>query len=131
VTTPDALAWLRAQITRDKERAEAMEHFTVPDEPFYSCAGSRTEPYGDLEWGEGDCDCFVAERRAEALAGAEAKLAIVTRCEAVLAAFADPATGLWPDVTRRERTHAGATLADLASGYKHREGYAEHWGSGD
>lgn len=66
----------------------------------------------------------------DVIARCEAELAIITRCESVHAAFADPAGGLWPDVTRRERSHAFATLADLASSYKHREGYAEHWSEG-
>lgn len=124
----EAIEWLRQQVNEDLERAEKMEHFTVHEQPYYSCAGSRTEPLGDLEWGEDACDCYLAGRKAEALARAEAALAIVTRCEAVLAAFADPVHGLWPDVTRRERTHASATLHDLASGYRHRDGYTQHWG---
>jgi hypothetical protein len=53
------------------------QHFTVHEQPYYSCAGSRTEPYGDLEWGEGACDCRLAERKARALREVEASRLIL------------------------------------------------------
>ena len=73
----DLIAFLTARIDEDEQRALAMKHFTVHEQPYYSCAGSRTEPLGDLEWGEEFCDCFVAERRARALREVEAKRKIL------------------------------------------------------
>lgn len=75
------VAFLSARLGEDEARAQAMKHFTVPEQPYYSCAGSRTEPYGDLEWGEAACDCFLAERKARALREVEAKRAILADYE--------------------------------------------------
>ena len=125
--TPDAMDWLRAQVTRDKERAEGMEHFTVHEQPYYSCPATRTQDEaGDLEWGEDACDCFVAGRRAEALADAEAKLAGLDICQRVLAEDAHriPAGEGWTGLAV-----ARIWLQFTAAGYRHRGGYAEHWGS--
>jgi Family of unknown function (DUF6221) len=60
-------AFVAARIGEREQFARDMPHFTVPGQPFYSCPGSRTGPYGDLEWGEEHCDCYLADRRARAL----------------------------------------------------------------
>jgi hypothetical protein len=52
--------FVTARLDEDERRADAMEHFAVYEQPFYSCPASRTEPYGDLEWGEDACDCCRA-----------------------------------------------------------------------
>lgn len=57
----------------------------------------------------------------------EAARAIVTRCELVSAAFADRAGGAWPDVSRRERAHADATLCALAAVYSDHPDYQQEW----
>lgn len=70
----DLEAFLIAQVDQDQKRAEAMRHFTVYEQPYYSCPASRTpEEAGDLEWGEEHCDCFLAERKARALREVAAK----------------------------------------------------------
>lgn len=72
------MAQLKAGIAADEDRANAMQHFTVYEEPYYSCAASRTEPLGDLEWGaDAQCDCFLAERKARALREVVFKRAIL------------------------------------------------------
>jgi hypothetical protein len=76
----DLIAFLTARIDEDEQRALAMKHFTVHEQPYYSCAASRTGPLGDLEWGEEFCDCFVAERKARALREVEAKRKILYEC---------------------------------------------------
>lgn len=53
---------------------------------------------------------------SSALRRVERDRRVVDRCAAVLDAFNDPMGGLWPDVTRREKSHAYATLEDLADG---------------
>ena len=58
---------------------------------------------------------------------AEVKRKIMTRCENVLTAFRDPKNGLWDDVNRRERTHASATLYDLAAVYSDHLDYRQEW----
>ena len=57
----------------------------------------------------------------------EAARAIVTRCGAVLASFGDRENGLWPDVSRRERSHARATLLDLAGAWSGHPDYDPEW----
>lgn len=87
----------------------------------------REAALADL-WGEAPAVFIADNDPQDVIARCEAELAIITRCEAVLEAFASPADRLWPDVTRRERTHSRATVHDIASGYRHRDGYTQHWG---
>jgi hypothetical protein len=74
-------AFCRTRLDEEQARAEAMEHFSVFEQPYYSCAGSRTEPYGDLEWGEEHCDCHLAERKAKRLREIAAMRAVVFSLE--------------------------------------------------
>ena len=105
VNPPPLAAFLAARLDEESARAEAMEHFTVFEQPYYSCAASRTESYGDLEWGEGHCDCFLAERKAKRLREIAVLRSIVADCEAKLAY---PANGPMFGLARR-------TLAGIAS----------------
>jgi hypothetical protein len=85
VTTPDPLAaFCNARLDVEQHSAESMEHFTVFEQPYYSCAGSRTEPHGDLEWGEEHCDCFLAERKAKRLREIAVLRSVVADCEKAL-----------------------------------------------
>lgn len=84
---PDPLLeFLEARTAEAQACAEAMEHYTVYDETYLSCPATRTEPFGDLPWGEKDCDCGLAARKARALRDVEAKRVIVAEYEAVAAA---------------------------------------------
>ena len=74
-------AFVTARLDEEQQRAEAMEHFTVFGQPYYSCAGSRTGPYGDLEWGEEHCDCHLAGRKAKRLREIAAMRAVVASYE--------------------------------------------------
>ncbi len=74
-------AFVTARLDEEQARAEAMEPFTVHEQPYYSCAGTLTGPYGDLEWGEDRCDCFVAERKAKRLREIAAMRAVLTAYE--------------------------------------------------
>lgn len=98
----EALEWLRQQIGARLEAAQRTDTIGQPEE------SAR----------------IAANHPLDTVARCEAELAILDRCEAVLAAFSDPAGGRWPDVTRREASHAGAILADMAAGYRHWPGYA-------
>jgi Family of unknown function (DUF6221) len=64
---------------------------------------------------------------AQARAEAGAKRNIVRRCALVLAAFNDPERGEWPDVTRRERSHAYSTLCDLAAIDAEHPDFRQEW----
>ena len=97
-------AFATARLDEEEARAEAMEHFTVFEQPYYSCAGSRTEPYGDLEWGEERCDCGVAGRKAKRLREIAAMRAILGMYVATLALVEAP-----PPV--REGPYAGKISA--------------------
>ncbi|HTU03552.1 MAG TPA: DUF6221 family protein [Candidatus Sulfotelmatobacter sp.] len=87
--TAALIAFLNARLDEEQARAEAMEHFTVYEQPYYSCAGSRTEPYGDLEWGEEHCDCFLAERKAKRLREVAAMRAVVADYRASVRGFGE------------------------------------------
>jgi hypothetical protein len=69
--------FLAARIGEAQERAEAMGHYTVEDDTYVSCPGSRTEPHGDLPWGEDACDCGLAERKARAFREVEFRRKII------------------------------------------------------
>ena len=66
---------------------------------------------------------------ARVLREVTAKRAIVTRYAAVRRAFGDREGGLWPDVTRREKSHAYATLCDLAGIWSDHPDYRDEWAS--
>lgn len=64
----DLIAFFRARVEEGETHANAIGHDVNVLDEFYSCAAGRTEPLGDLEWGENaTCDCFAAERKARAL----------------------------------------------------------------
>ena len=66
---------------------------------------------------------------ARVLREVTAKRVIVTRYAAVRRAFDDREGGLWPDVTRREKSHAYATLCDLAGIWSDHPDYQDEWAS--
>lgn len=66
---------------------------------------------------------------ARVLREVAAKRAIVTRYAAVLQSFYDPGNGLWPDVSRREKSHAYAALCDLAAIWVDHPDYQDGWAS--
>jgi Family of unknown function (DUF6221) len=72
------IAFLAARTDEDEVRANAMEHFTVHDDTYLSCPATWTEPYGDLPWGEENCDCGLAPRKARALREVQAKRELIT-----------------------------------------------------
>jgi hypothetical protein len=74
----DPVAFATARLDEEQHRAEAMEHESNPEDPFYSCPAARTpEESGDLEWGEEHCDCHLAARKAKRLREIAALRAIV------------------------------------------------------
>ena len=66
---------------------------------------------------------------ARTLREVAAKRAIITRYAAVLQSFNDRGNGLWPDVSRREKSHAYATLCDLAAIWSDHPDYRDGWAS--
>ena len=87
VTLP---AFVAARLDEEQARAEAMEHFTVWDDTYYSCAATRTEPHGDLPWGEDSCDCGLAGRKAKRLREITAMQAILEMYTSTLALVEHP-----------------------------------------
>ena len=119
----DLIAFLTARIDEDEQRALAMKHFTVHEQPYYSCAGSRTEPLGDLEWGEELCDCFVAERRARALREVEAKRKILDALQEAEAALDRGYT----DLVRGSQLTLLRACRFLAAVYSDHPDYDQSW----
>jgi hypothetical protein len=58
-------AVIEASLAEDEAAANAMQH--EGGEVWLACPATRTEPLGDLEWGEGRCDCGLAKRKDRAL----------------------------------------------------------------
>ena len=69
--------FLAARLDEDQARAEAMHHDVNPLDDYYSCPASRTEPLGDLAWGEEHCECGLAMRKGRVLREVAAKRAIL------------------------------------------------------
>ena len=117
VTLP---AFVAARLDEEQARAEAMEHFTVWDDTYYSCAATRTEPHGDLPWGEDSCDCGLAGRKAK-------RLREITAMQAILAQCAD-AAGMDPwDVGDLGVRLGEATLRRLAAIWSDHADYHPGW----
>lgn len=70
--TADVIAFFTARVDDAEARANAMQHDDDSD-PWVACPARRTEPLGDLEWGEEACSCGLAKRKARALREVEAK----------------------------------------------------------
>jgi hypothetical protein len=130
VTDPavDLAVWLPAQIDED-ERTAPSEHFTIGDSEYHACPATRSEPFGDLDYGEDACDCGLKQRRTRELREVAAKRRVLDRhrrirrrnesgedvCEYCSAErIIDIA---WPC----------ADVLDTASVYAGRDGYREEW----
>lgn len=88
--TPETLvASLTAALDADEARANAMEHFTVTDDEFYSCPATRDgDIYDDGLWGESACNCGLAAAKAKALRTVAAHREIVDRYAETLRDYA-------------------------------------------
>jgi hypothetical protein len=71
--------FLAARIGEAQERAGEMGHAGAESEA-YACPATRTEPLGDLPYGESACDCGLAERKTRALRVVAAHREIVAEC---------------------------------------------------
>lgn len=120
----EAVAWLREQITARLELARA----TGPDEASRTWTGSDNgyEGAGEVSDGHGERVVYdegapntqqalhiAANDPQQVTEDCEAELAILDRCATPVM------TGVARDVVRY-----------VASAYRHREGYAQHWGNG-
>jgi Family of unknown function (DUF6221) len=137
----DLIAFLRARLEEDAAAAQATAgpDWLEDGSPSLTVF-TRQQSEGDRPGVRGIAWCsngydddranmvhIARHDPARVLREVEAKRAAVTRCELVLAAFADPAAGSWPDVSRRERSHAGATLCALAAVYADHPDYRQEW----
>ena len=133
-----AVAWLRQVIEGDKAAAVAatpgpwaFEGDDITDDDLYSVHDGE---HGDLV---GQTVAFTRDRQVEngehmarqnplnVIADCEAKLAILDFCAlAAVIAAAEPSL-LGP--AHSKAAVLELVLRDLASGYRHREGYADHW----
>lgn len=76
--------------------------------------------------------CRDCPPTARALAECESKRRIVQRCELLIDSFEKTVNHsdeyiAWPDVTRREKSHAWATLYDLVRCYADHPDFQEGW----
>ena len=146
----EAVKWLREQVTRRMETAKAACHdgdgnwwrrqraLYVDGEPVPD--GALYEGTPDVD--DSEYDLFIAEivvydeGRPSGAQFAHIALNdpqdVIARCEAELAIL--DLHGLWEAEAAGHPMMGAAACAvsdavrHLASGYKHREGYAEHWG---
>jgi Family of unknown function (DUF6221) len=141
----EALAWLREQIEGDESAARGLADlgsghwiavknagldWTVHD----ALGGMLQAPSMADCWGEAPAQFIAGNDPQDVIARCEAELAILDRHSPVTAAYGPmerlPCCGACsPD---EDMTYATSwpcgTVLDLASGYRHRPGYAEHWG---
>lgn len=102
----DLIAFVTARLDEAEARANAMQHDDDSD-PWVACPASRTEPLGDLEWGEEACSCGLAKRKARALREVAAK-------RTVLAWYAEAAEA---SALFREKLGTGTHMAVAAESY--------------
>lgn len=113
----DLTAWLLNQLAVDETRAQRLEHHNPDEGGYYSCPATRSEPYGDLQYGEENCHCGLVARRRRALAECDTKRRI---SEMHLKGFA--LCGF------DEEPYPCAHLRLLALPYADRDGYLAQWG---
>lgn len=65
--TDDLVVRLLAAIQERQDRAQREGHYNPDGGGYFACPATRSEPFGDLEWGEDACDCGLAKRRDEVL----------------------------------------------------------------
>ena len=117
------ISWLRQQLDTDERNVERMEHDTDSSEA-YSCPATRDYPLGDLPYGEANCTCNLAARKARALRQVQAHRAILDDYER---AFENRKRH------RDDMAIAGALLAlhgavkHVVSIYSDRDGYNPDW----
>lgn len=76
----DMITWLRGMWDVTKRDVTKWRHVTADldvDSEVYACPASRTEPLGDLPWGEEHCTCGLTQRKRSVLARVEAERAIL------------------------------------------------------
>jgi Family of unknown function (DUF6221) len=100
--------FIAARLAEAQRAAETMEHFTVHEQEYYSCPASLTEPLGDLPWGEGTCDCHLAERKARALREVGFRRAVLAAYEASVRSLGEGLSA----VERRMCLHLAAIWSD-------------------
>jgi hypothetical protein len=83
----DLASRLLAKIDEERRRVEKWTHYDPDEGGYYACPATRSEPYGDLKYGEENCDCGLAERRETALRMHGAHRQIVRDYQSALAAF--------------------------------------------
>jgi hypothetical protein len=145
----DLIAFLNARLDEDEAAAKAVRqprnwHQGDESDPWASWDRDmiymwppefHTPIESDKHWRglQADDDHLAAHIArhdpARVLREVTAKRAIVTRYAAVRRAFGDREGGLWPDVTRREKSHAYATLCDLAGIWSDHPDYQDEWAS--
>jgi hypothetical protein len=88
------------------EKKALNEGHRDPDEGgFYACPATRSEPLGDLAWGEDACDCGLAERRESVLRLCRAPRDII---DMYVQAKAQPVAESVPHSKGRGLDHASA-----------------------
>jgi len=75
----DLSVFVRARLDEAQRDAGAMEHDRDWDDDYRSCLAARVGTMADRGYGEADCTCDLAGRKARALREVEAKRAIVAR----------------------------------------------------
>lgn len=63
----DVVSRLLAAIDERAAKARDEGHYDPDEGGYYACPATRSEPLGDLPFGEDACDCGLAERRADTL----------------------------------------------------------------
>ena len=137
--TGDLIAFLNARLDEDERIAKAATPgpWHIPEhDPIAYCVDSPDGSGRICKFGDRACSDdvhnslhVVRHDPARVLREVTAKRVIVTRYAAVRRAFDDREGGLWPDVSRREKSHAYATLCDLAGIWSDHPDYRDEWAS--
>lgn len=67
MSADDLVVRLQATLDETEARANAEGHHDPDEGGYYACPATRSEPLGDLPWGEDACTCGLAKRRADTL----------------------------------------------------------------
>jgi hypothetical protein len=123
---PDLVAFLTTRLDEDELAARAAHPGPWTVDGASIIGKHPTDEVVDYVYDESAAH-IARHDPGRVFAEIDAKRQIIERCRRIIESFGIPEAGSWPDVSRRERSHANMTLTLLALPYADHPDYDEAW----